>query len=190
MYFFSSTSVYGSNDKIMYEDDVTNLNPQSPYAECKIKEENYITNTQKICDFATWNNIRVSRGIRFHTAVNKFCLQSATNKPLTIWKTAMYQKRPYLDINDAIRCFSFIIKHNLFFNEILNVVSVNLSLHELILILKKYKKIKIKLVSNKIMNQLSYIASNKKIKNYGFKFNGNLHTQIKKTINLFKGNLL
>ena len=53
----------------------------------------------------------VSRGIRFHTAVNKFCLQSATNKPLTIWKTAMYQKRPYLDINDAIRCFSFIIKH-------------------------------------------------------------------------------
>ena len=132
----------------------------------------------------------VSRGIRFHTAVNKFCLQSATNKPLTIWKTAMYQKRPYLDINDAIRCFSFIIKHNLFFNEILNVVSVNLSLHELILILKKYKKIKIKLVSSKIMNQLSYIASNKKIKNYGFKFNGNLHTQIKKTINLFKGNLL
>ena len=40
------------------------------------------------------------------------------------------------------------------------------------------------------MNQLSYIASNKKIKNDGFKFNGNLHTQNKKTINLFKGNLL
>ena len=189
--FFSSTSVYGSNDKIMYEDDVTNLNPQSPYAECKIKEENYITKySKKFVILRLGTIFGVSRGIRFHTAVNKFCLQSATNKPLTIWKTAMYQKRPYLDINDAIRCFSFIIKHNLFFNEILNVVSVNLSLHELILILKKYKKIKIKLVSSKIMNQLSYIASNKKIKNYGFKFNGNLHTQIKKTINLFKGNLL
>ena len=39
MYFFSSTSVYGSSDKIMFENDRTNLNPQSPYAECKLKEK-------------------------------------------------------------------------------------------------------------------------------------------------------
>ena len=39
--FISSTSVYGSSNKIMYENDV-NLNPQSPYADIKISEEKYI----------------------------------------------------------------------------------------------------------------------------------------------------
>jgi nucleoside-diphosphate-sugar epimerase len=38
MIFISSTSVYGSSDEIMYEDD-DNLNPQSPYADIKISEE-------------------------------------------------------------------------------------------------------------------------------------------------------
>ena len=45
--FLSSTSVYGSNNKIMFEDEKNNLNPQSPYADCKIKEENYIRKQSK-----------------------------------------------------------------------------------------------------------------------------------------------
>ena len=45
--FVSSTSVYGSNDTVMFEDDKNNLNPQSPYADCKIKEENYIKKNVK-----------------------------------------------------------------------------------------------------------------------------------------------
>ena len=190
--FFSSTSVYGSNDKVMYEDDFKNLNPQSPYAECKIREEKYIIkNTKKnkmnfvILRLGTIYG--VSPGMRFHTAVNKFCYQAALNKPLTIWKTALNQKRPYLDLNDAIKCIKFIISKNLFNNNIFNVITNNITLKNLLSIIKKYKKIKIKLVSNKIMNQLSYEASNKKILNYGFKASGNLNLQIKKTLNLFKG---
>ena len=35
----------------------------------------------------------VSSGMRFHTAVNKFCYQAAFNKPLTVWKTALNQKK-------------------------------------------------------------------------------------------------
>ena len=125
--------------------------------------------------------------MRFHTAVNKFCYQAAFNKPLTIWKTALKQKRPYLDLNDAIKCIKFIISKDLFNNNIFNVITNNIDLKTLLLIIKKYKKIKIKLVSNKIMNQLSYEASNKKISELGFKSKGNLSLQIKKTLNLFKG---
>ena len=45
--YISSTSVYGSNDKIMYENNKRNtLKPQSPYAVCKIKEENFLKTTQ------------------------------------------------------------------------------------------------------------------------------------------------
>ena len=104
----------------------------------------------------------VSKGMRFHTAVNNFAIK-AFNKPLTIWKTALNQKRPYLYLNDAIKCIKFIISKNLFNNNTFNVITNNIDLRSLLSIINKYKKIKIKLVSNKIMNQLSYEASNKKI---------------------------
>lgn len=190
--FFSSTSVYGSNNKVMYEDDFTNLNPQSPYAECKIKEEKYIIknakkNKMNFVILRLGTIYGVSPGMRFHTAVNKFCYQAAFNKPLTVWKTALNQKRPYLDLNDAIKCIKLILLKNLFNNNIFNVITDNITLKNLLLTIKKYKKIKIKLVSNRIMNQLSYEASNKKILNYGFKVSGNLNVQIKKTLDLFKG---
>ena len=190
--FFSSTSVYGSSDKIMFEDDYNNLNPQSPYAECKLKEEKYILseakkNKMKFVILRLGTIYGVSGGMRFHTAVNKFCYQAALNKSLTIWKTAYNQKRPYLDLNDAIRCIRFIILKNLFENQIYNVATSNISIKELLKNIKNYKKIKVIFVSSKIMNQLSFEANCKKIKNKGFRFIGNLDKQIKKTINLFKG---
>ena len=40
--FPSSTSVYGSANEDVYEDDDNFINPQSPYAECKVKEEDLI----------------------------------------------------------------------------------------------------------------------------------------------------
>ena len=181
--FFSSTSVYGSNHKVMFEDDINNLNPQSPYAKCKIKEEKYILNAFKnknlkgtILRLGTI--FGTSKGMRFHTAVNKFCYQAAFKKPLTIWKTAYNQKRPYLDLNDAVSCIKFIINKNLFQNKIYNVATANLSIKDLLKNIKKYNKIKIKLVSNKIMNQLSYEANCKKLEKEGFRFNGNLDKQI------------
>ncbi len=187
--FVSSTSVYGSSDKVMYEDTQHNIKPQSPYAKCKIKEEKYIfKNLKKNSKNTKFIILRlgtifgVSLGMRFHTAVNKFCYQAAMNKPLTIWKTAYSQKRPYLDLNDAIDCFRFIIEKNKFNNQVYNLVTNNLSIKQLIGYIKRYKKIKIKLVKNKIMNHLSYEASCKKISDYGFKCNGKLNKQIKLTL--------
>jgi len=190
--FLSSTSVYGSNNKIMFEDEKNNLNPQSPYADCKIKEENYIRKQSKKNNLPSvilrlGTIFGTSRGMRFHTAVNKFCYQASMNIPLTIWKTAYNQKRPYLDIEDAIKCIEFIINNNLFDKQIYNVVTKNISIKNLLKKIKQYKKIKIKFVSSKIMNQLSYEASCEKILKKGFKFKGNLDLQIKKTLNLLNG---
>ena len=190
--FFSSTSVYGSNDKIMYEDDKKNLNPQSPYADCKIKEENYILQMAKKNKFNSGilrlgTIFGTSNGMRFHTAVNKFCYQAALKKPLTIWKTAYNQKRPYLDLNDAVKCIKFVISNNLFKNQIYNVATKNISIKDLLKNISKYKKIKVTFVTNKIMNQLSYEANCEKLLKKGFRFKGNLDKQIKKTLELFKG---
>ena len=192
--FVSTTSIYGSKDKIMYEDNLKNIRPQSPYASCKLKEEKYILKSfkskkykDKFIILRLGTIFGVSSGMRFHTVVNKFCYQATLNKPLTIWKTAYHQRRPYLDLNDAINCFSFIIKNNKFNNQICNVVTNNLSIKELVKKIRKFKKINIRFVNSKIMNQLSYDVSCKKILSYGFIFRGNLEKQIKSTFKIIKG---
>ena len=40
-----------------------------------------------------------SPGMRYIQLLINFCWQAVFNENLTIWKTALYQKRPYLGIN-------------------------------------------------------------------------------------------
>jgi len=181
--FISSTSVYGSNDKIMYEDE-NNLNPQSPYANIKISEEKYINKFIKekkinavILRFGTI--LGYSTGMRFHTAVNKFCYNASLGKPLTVWKTALNQKRPYLGINDACSSIIFFINNPKFFNKTYNVLSSNLTVKNIINYIKLVKKVKVNFVNSKIMNQLSYEVSVDKLKKLKFKFKDNLKLLIK-----------
>ncbi len=194
MILISSTSVYGTQKKTVDENcSRIDLKPQSPYASTKLKEEALLKKLGKeknlnyvILRFGTIYG--VSRGMRFHTAVNKFCWQASRGEPLSVWKTALNQKRPYLDLADASRSICFIIKKNLFDNEIYNILTNNHSVKDIIKEIKKnIKNIQISYVKNKIMNQLSYEVLNKKIIEKGFKFKGNLKNSIKKTLNLLDG---
>ncbi len=174
--FISSTSLYGSQNTIMYENiKYKYLKPQSPYAECKLKEEKLIKknikdkNSYVILRFGTIYG--KSPGMRFHTAVNKFCFQAAFNLPITVWETALNQRRPYLSIKDACNSISHVINLNLFTNDIYNVLTANMTVKEIINIIKKYRPtLKVDFVKNKIMNQLSYEVSNEKFKNTNFRF--------------------
>lgn len=188
----SSTSVYGTQKKIVDEKcKNSDLAPQSPYAACKLKEEIYLQKMQKKgLKFTTLRFgtiIGVSPGMRFHTAVNKFCIQAVLGQKVTVWKTALFQKRPYLLLNDAIRAILFIIKNNLFNCEIYNIVSENLTVFDILKIIKnKIPKLQCKFVANQIMNQLSYEVSSEKIMKKGFKFRNNLKLEINKTICLLQ----
>lgn len=188
--FISTTSVYGTQANTVDENcRKYELQPQSPYAVTKLKEENVIKNLVKkgnlkaiICRFGTIYGF--SPGIRFHTAVNKFCFQAVFNQKITIWKTAYNQKRPYLDLMDAVNAIAFIINKDIFDGETYNVLTENITVKQIISAIRKnIKKTEITYVSNKIMNQLSYEVLNEKFKNKGFKFKGNLEKSITKTIN-------
>ena len=48
-----------------------------------------------------------SIGMRFHTAVNKFCWQAVIGQPITVWRTALHQYRPYLDLKDAVKAIVY-----------------------------------------------------------------------------------
>ena len=51
----------------------------------------------------------VSKGIRFHTAVNKFCFNAAISENINVYKTALNQYRPYLTLKYAFKVFKFFI---------------------------------------------------------------------------------
>jgi UDP-glucose 4-epimerase len=186
----SSTSVYGKQTKVVDEKcEKKYLKPQSPYAKIKLIEENMLKKNNKI----KYNTFRFgtiagySKGMRFHTAVNKFCLNAAFNEKIAVYKTAMNQYRPYLSIRDSFKLFKFCIEKNFFKNDIFNALSGNFTVKQIISKIKKRKKkVTIKLVKSKIMNQLSYHVDDSKIRKHGLKLNSELQKDIDDTLKLFK----
>ena len=187
----SSTSVYGKQTKIVDETcEKKYLKPQSPYADIKLIEEKMLKKENK---FLNYNSFRfgtisgVSKGIRFHTAVNKFCFNASINADINVYKTALHQYRPYLSLKDAFKVFKFCIEKDFFHNDIFNVLSGNYTVNQIITKIRKYKKnINIKLVKSQIMNQLSYHVSQKKISRYGLILNSNIERDIKDTMKLLR----
>ena len=187
----SSTSVYGKQAKIVDEDcEEKYLKPQSPYADIKLIEEKMLKKEGKSLSYNTFRFgtiSGVSKGIRFHTAVNKFCFNAATNQDIHVYKTALDQYRPYLSLKDAFKVFQFSIEKNFFKNDIFNALSGNFTVNQIIKKIKKYKKdIKVKLVSSAIMNQLSYHVSQKKLNKEGLILKSDIEKDIKETIKLLK----
>ncbi len=189
----SSTSVYGTQknrvDENCLEDD---LQPQSPYARTKLKEEELIGNLINLeglkaihCRFGTI--FGASSGMRFHTAVNKFCWQAVMGQPISVWTSAYDQKRPYLDLFDASQAIIYIIKNNIFDGQIYNVLTQNSTVRDVVETIKEFvPNLEIEFVDNRIMNQLSYEVLCDRFKSKGFVFSGNLRRGIKETIDLLK----
>jgi nucleoside-diphosphate-sugar epimerase len=130
-----------------------------------------------------------SRGMRFHTAVNKFILQVKLGIPITVWRTALDQKRPYLSLDDCVSAIDHVIREDLFDGEIYNIVTKNWTVREIITNIERVSGFKpaIELVDSQIMNQLSYEVSSRKFENTGFHFKGNLVDDIHDSFKLLSG---
>jgi len=189
----SSTSVYGTQNDVVDEDcSEEELLPQSPYATTKLKEEKLIAKLCKEkglkaihCRFGTI--FGASAGMRFHTAVNKFCWQAVMGQPISVWRTAYDQKRPYLDLLDASRAIELIIKNNIFDGRVYNVLTNNSTVREVVEVIREFvPDIEVGFVDSKIMNQLSYEVLDNRFKSHGFVPAGSLKRGIGETIALLK----
>tara|TARA_B110000238_G_scaffold197280_1_gene239541 strand:+ start:166 stop:1077 length:912 start_codon:yes stop_codon:yes gene_type:complete len=184
----SSTSVYGVSSNLVSENlSEKFLKPQSPYANMKLKEEKLLKITEvNFVSLRFGTIVGASSGMRFHTAVNKFCLAARFDKPFPVWRSAYNQYRPYLSLSDAARTIVFFINNkSLFNNEVYNVVTNNFTVSEILYKIKKIfkKKIKINYVHSKIMNQLSYKVDGNKIKKLGLILSNKIDIDIKNTKN-------
>jgi UDP-glucose 4-epimerase len=189
----SSTSVYGTQNEVVAEDcSPDELQPQSPYAITKLKEEQLVTKLcledglkAISCRFGTI--FGASPGMRFHTAVNKFCWQAVMKQPITVWSTAYDQKRPYLDLFDASRAISHIIRNDLFDGRIYNVLTHNSTVRDVVDTIREFvPSLEVEFVDNKIMNQLSYEVLCERFSVTGFVSAGSLKRGIGETISLLQ----
>ena len=194
MIHLSSTSVYGTQESTVDEDCAEeDLKPQSPYAETKLLEERLLQEmavTKGLC-FVTCRFgtiVGISPGMRFHTAVNKFCWQAVLGQPLTVWRTALHQKRPYLAINDAMDAIFFLLDKRCFDGRVYNVVTENLTVNDVISWIRPHVgEVMIDYVDAEIMNQLSYEVSSRRFRDLGFAFTGSIEKSITETIDLLQG---
>lgn len=189
----SSTSVYGTQDSQVDENcGLDELKPQSPYARTKLLEEALVMekcvhNKLRAVIFRFGTIFGVSPGMRFHTAVNKFCWQAVMGVPLTVWKTAYHQKRPYLEVGDAVRAIAFAIQNDLFDGRIYNAVTVNATVHDVVEHIRAHvPDLELNFVESRIMNQLSYEVLNNRLTGQGFAPSGRMSQGIADTIALLE----
>ena len=186
----SSTSVYGTQKAVVDEDcDPEDLAPQSPYARSKLKEEHLVAamaenDGLQAAALRFGTIFGPSVGMRFHTAVNKFCWQAVMGLPITVWSTAYNQKRPYLDLGDAVEALRLAIATPaLSRGEVYNVLTCNATVREVIDAIKAHlPALRVEFVDNRIMNQLSYEVACEKFLQFGFTPRGDLARGVAATL--------
>ena len=189
--FPSSTSVYGVAADEVFEDDAKYLNPQSPYAESKLAIEESIE--QELGDSRKYLILRLgtifgpSPGMRFHTAVNKFCYQAALGHPLTVWSDNYEKMRPYLGINDACFAIQHLIKNDKYRNETYNTLTMNVRTKDVVEFLDRLVGVEVEMVDIPLLNQYSYTVNSMKIRSTGYYTQDNILDEIFKTLKLLSG---
>tara|TARA_B100000767_G_scaffold275759_1_gene315160 strand:+ start:3176 stop:4102 length:927 start_codon:yes stop_codon:yes gene_type:complete len=185
----SSTSVYGPKSSLV--DETCNfLTPQSPYADVKLLEEKYLKRQNKKLRYISLRLgtiTGVSKGMRFHTAVNKFCYKTILKEELPIWNNAMDQYRPYLSLSDAVKTIVYIINNDIFDREVYNTLTKNYTVRQILKMIENNNfKVKIKKTHSPILNQSSYKVSNEKLKKFKISFNRDIKKDIRETLQLLK----
>ncbi len=188
--FLSTTSVYGSQSEVVDEEcPESDLQPQSPYAASKLRAEKALAAMHGLrfvtCRFGTI--FGVSPGMRFHTAVNKFIWQACQGLPITVWRSALDQRRPYLDLEDGVRAIAFVIEKKIWDRRIYNVLTVNATVREIVDAIRVHvPELDVQLVDARIMNQLSYWVNADRFARLGFEVRGKLARGVADTVDLLR----
>jgi len=192
--FPSTTSVYGPVSGIAREEcDRSELCPQSPYATSKLAAEQEILAASERGDI---NGVVLrlgtifgpSPGMRFHTAVNKFIFFAVTGRALTVWSDAVELVRPYLALEDGVAAIEFMLERPEAAGQVYNVVTLNATLDKVIdAVRSNIPGVEIEYTKTRLLNQVSYHVDDKKIRELGFSYSGNLADGVKETFDLLRG---
>jgi len=187
--FSSSTSVYSSQAGVLYENSsISETN--STYSRVKLQEEELIlkSNLRRSVIFRLGTIAGISPGMRFHTAVNKFCFDAIVNRRVNVWDGALDLVRPYLSTNDAMSAFALAVNHEEL-RGIYNLTTCNLTVRE---ILKKIEatigsSFETKIISSPYLAERNYFVDSTKIRKTGLISKNTIDQEIKDTIGILGG---
>lgn len=163
-------SVYGTTEEKIREE--FECDPESPYGEAKLEAEQEMFDRydgeMNLTGLRLGTVYGWSTGMRFDTVVDKFAYLAAAGRPLTVYEGAERQKRPYLHVQDSVRSMMFAAEE-LGDGEAYNVVGQNAELRDVVdAIERHFPDVEIGYTEAEQLNQLSYVVSDRKIRNEGF----------------------
>ena len=186
--FLTSNSGYGIGEKNKFCTEESPLNPISLYGKTKCEAESEILKTKNYVCFRLATVFGQSYRMRTDLLVNNFVNTAIKKKKITLFEP--HFRRNFIHVRDVVDAIIFTITH---FNKLKsNVYNLGLSSANISKIMlakkiqKQYKKLKIKIVTNrKDPDKRDYYVSNKKIEKKGFKAKIKLESGISELIQIF-----
>jgi UDP-glucose 4-epimerase len=187
--FTSSTNIYsGIEGKV--SEDMQIVKTNTTYSEVKLLEERFILEA----DIPDFTILRlgtisgISPGMRFHTAVNKFCFDAVTKKTINVWDGALKLQRPYLSLDDLYFALAHIIDNKLP-STIFNLVTKHLTVSEIVEMINQNLDTKVEIIRSPspYNSERNFEVDTSKIRGTGFVFNGDINLDIRNTLNLLGG---
>ena len=187
--YLTTNSGYGVGEKNKYCDENSPLNPISLYGRTKCDGEDLVR--AKIKNYVCFRLATVfgsSYRMRSDLLVNNFVYTAIKKNKLTLFEP--HFRRNFIHIRDVVNAIIFTMKNfNKLKNDVYNLGLSSANISKIMLakkIQKQYKKLKIKIVTNrKDPDKRDYFVSNKKIEKKGFKASITLDDGISELIQIF-----
>jgi len=187
--YLTTNSGYGIGKKDKYCDENSPLNPISLYGRTKCDGEDLVRSKIKnhVC-FRLATVFGHSYRMRSDLLVNNFVNTTIKKKKLTLFEP--HFRRNFIHVRDVVNAIIFTMKNfNKLKNDVYNLGLSSANISKIMLakkIQKQYKKLKIKIVTNrKDPDKRDYFVSNKKIEKKGFKASISLDEGISELIQIF-----
>ncbi len=187
--FLTTNSGYGIGEKNRYCDESSPLKPISLYGKtkCDAEKEVRLKIKNHVC-FRLATVFGQSYRMRSDLLVNNFVSDTVKNKKLTIFEP--HFRRNFIHVRDVVNAIIFTMKNfNKLKNNVYNLGLSSANISKIMLakkIKKQYKKLKIKIVTNRNdPDKRDYFVSNKKIEKKGFKAKISLEEGISELIQIF-----
>lgn len=183
--YASTASVYGPTSGVVDED--YDCKPVSPYGKYKLLMEKEISKEVEAGFDATILRLATvygwSVGMRFDTVVDRFVYLACIGMPLTVYDSALNEKRPYVHVKDASRAFIFSASAK---SGIFNIVGQNAGIGEIVETIRGFiPDVKIVITKTPSLNQLSYVLDNSKSKKAGYETCYTLKNGVEEIISKF-----
>ena len=187
--YLTTNSGYGIGEKDKYCDESSPLKPISLYGRTKCDGEDLVR--KKIKNYVCFRLATVfghSYRMRSDLLVNNFVYTAIKKNKLTLFEP--HFRRNFIHVRDVVNAILYTM-HNFkkLKNDVYNLGLSSANISKLMLakkIQKKYKKLKIKIVTNrKDPDKRDYFVSNKKIEKKGFKAKISLEDGISELIQIF-----